>query len=226
MKKIKILIADNSYLIRKGLKAITLNNVDFQIIGEAESSENLYEKLLLNQPNVLIIDYSSSCFSVAVIQDVHNQFPKVKILAITNPLDRQIISNSLDNGVLSHLLKDCGKEEIVEAIYETAKGKKFFCGKIVDLLMNENTIIEKNISTTNPMSCNGLKLSEREIEIIQNVAAGFSNKEIAKRLFLSIHTVTTHRKNIMSKLGVKNTAGLMMYAIRQNILESTQILYN
>jgi DNA-binding NarL/FixJ family response regulator len=187
-------------------------------VGEAEKAEDLNEKLTLYHPDVLVIDYTSLYFCIDDIQVIHQQFPEVNILAVTTPQNKIVISKAIENGVVSHLLKDCGKDEIIEAIHTTAKGEKFFCGKILDVILKEK-------DSTSGVSCEGIKLSVREIEIIQNVAEGLSNKEIAERLFLSVHTVTTHRKNIMSKLGVNNTAGLMMYAIRQNLIEQNKFLF-
>ena len=175
---------------------------------------------MLYNPNVLVIDYTSLYFCIEDIQIIHQKFPEVNILAITYPQNKATILKVIENGVMSHLLKDCGKEEIIEAIQNTAKGQKFFCGKILNTVLHE-----KNIPSSEGVSCDGIKLSVREIEIIQLVSDGLSNKEIAERIFLSVHTVTTHRKNIMSKLGVNNTAGLVMFAIRQNLIEPNKFLF-
>lgn len=221
--KIKILIADNSFLIREGFRSVIHGNLDFKLVGEAEKAEDLSEKLLLYRPNVLVIDYASLYFCIDDISVINKAYPEVNMLAVTNPQNRATISKAIENGVVSHLLKDCGKDEITEAIYSTAKGEKFFCGKIVDSVLKE-----KEVPASRPaeaVSCDGIKLSAREIEIIQLVAEGLSNKEIAERLFLSVHTVTTHRKNIMSKLGINNTAGLVMFAIRQNLIEPNKFLF-
>jgi len=218
--KIKILIADNSFLIREAFRSIINGNNDFKFVGEAERAEDLAEKLMLHCPNVLVLDYTSSFFCLDDILVIHEKFPDVNILAVTNPQSKQTISKAIENGVVSHLLKDCGKDEIIEAIYNTAIGEKFFCGKILDGVLNE-----KEINSSEGVSCDGIKLSAREIEIIQLVAEGLSNKEIAERLFLSVHTVTTHRKNIMGKLGVNNTAGLVMFAIKQNLLGPNKFLF-
>jgi DNA-binding NarL/FixJ family response regulator len=228
MAKIKIFIADNSFLIREGFRAIITSKADFKLVGEADKAEDLSAKLFTSLPNVLIIDYSSIYFCINDILVIHKQFPEVKILAVTNPQSKITISDAIENGVVSHLLKDCGKDEIIEAIYSTAKGRKFFCGKILDVILKEKDTPDSNIvviKTSERVSCDGIKLSPREVEIIQNVAEGHSNKKIAERLFLSVHTVTTHRKNIMGKLGVNNTAGLMMYAIRENLIEQNKFLF-
>ncbi|MGZ4158606.1 MAG: response regulator transcription factor, partial [Bacteroidia bacterium] len=123
-------------------------------------------------------------------------------------------------GVTSHLLKDCDEDEIVEAIYKTAKGEQFMCGKIV------TNILEVKPEAAFESSCEGLNISDREMEIIKLIAEGFSNKEVADKLFLSTHTITTHRKNIMNKLGVNNTAGLVLFAVRENLVSPNHFLFS
>ncbi len=233
MPKIKILIADNSFLIREGFSSVISDSSDFKLVGEVDKAEDLSEKLLLSRPHVLVIDYTSEFFSIDDLKTITQKFPEVKILAVTNSQSKSVISKAIENGVISHLLKDCGRDEIIEAIYSTAKGEKFFCGKILDGVLKDKDASTKFILskaegltvTDGRVSCDGIKISAREIEIIQLVAEGLSNKEIAERLFLSVHTVTTHRKNIMSKLGVNNTAGLVMFAIRQNLLGPNKFLF-
>lgn len=224
MKKIKILVADNSFLIREGFRSLILNNEDFKLIGEAEKAEDLYEKMMLCRPDILLIDYTSNYFSTNDILVITKQYPTVKILAVTNPQNKETISKAIECGVLSHLLKDCGKEEVTEAIYFTARGEKFFCGKIIDPILKENTS-SSSVKSSEGVSCDGIKLSNREIEIVQLVAEGLTNKQIADKLFLSTHTVTTHRKNIMSKLGINNTAGLVMFAIKENLVGPNKFLF-
>ncbi len=217
MENIKVLIADNSFLIRKGLCALIGQNKDFVLVGEAEKAEELNEKLLRYNPDVLIMDYNSRCFCLDDIFIIRQYFPKVNILAITHPQSKMIISKALEYGIISHLLKDCGEEEIIESIYSTSRGEKFLCGKIVDLMVHGSKADSAKIS------CDGIKLSEREIEIIQCIAEGLPNKQIADKLFISIHTVMTHRKNIMSKLKINNTASLVMFALQQNLINTAQI---
>lgn len=212
MKQIKILLADNSFLIRQGFKSIIRDMNYLVLAGEAERADDLSEKLLLTQPDVLIIDYASAYFCPDDIVVIKENFPAVQILAVTSPLTRAIVSKSIEDGVTSHLLKSCGKDEIIEAINFTAKGQPFLCGKIADMLVNEKAAM------ADVVSCDGVKLSQREIEIVQLIADGLSNKQIAEKLFLSSHTVATHRKNVMLKTGVNNSAGLVMFAVRQNLI--------
>jgi DNA-binding NarL/FixJ family response regulator len=225
MRKIKILVADNSFLIREGIHAFIKENNEFKLIAEAEKAEDLHEKLLICQPDVLLIDYTSNYFCMNDVAMISNKYPDIKILAITNPQNKEIISKAIECGVLSHLLKDCGKEEIIEAIYATAKGEKFFCGIILHTILKASSTLDTHTKQLDSVACMGIKLSNREIEIIQLVAEGLTNKQMADKLFLSAHTVTTHRKNIMSKLGINNTAGLVMFAIKENLIGPNKFLF-
>lgn len=214
MKKVKVLVADNSYLIRRGLSALIGQIKDFTLAGEATNAEDLNEKLLLNNPDVLVIDYASRYFCLDDISVIRQHFPDVNILAITYPQSKTVISKALEYGIISHLLKDCDEEEIVESIISTARGQKFLCGKIVDLLLKGDKIVATKYS------CDGVKLSDREIQILQLIAEGLANKQIADKLFISMHTVMTHRKHIKSKLKINNTASLVMYALQQNVINA------
>lgn len=219
MKKINITIADSHFLSRKGLAVLIGENNDFILTAEALSTSDLINQSKFYQPDLIIIDYASANFSVEGIQQIVKKYPNTKLLAITEANTSSIISKAINTGISSHLLKDCDADEIIEAIYKTIKGEKFMCGKIVTEILQDKSL-ETSIS-----SCEGLHISEREMEIIKLIAEGLSNKEVADKLFLSNHTVTTHRKNIMNKLGVNNTAGLVLFAVRENLISPNHFLF-
>jgi len=108
----------------------------------------------------------------------------------------------------------------MEAIYKTANGEKFMCGKIV------SDILETASSNVAQYSCEGLNVSDREMEIIKLIAEGLSNKEVADKLFLSTHTVTTHRKTFLNKLVVNNTSDLVLFALRENLVSPNHFLFS
>ncbi|MFY9310741.1 MAG: response regulator transcription factor [Bacteroidia bacterium] len=221
MEKIKITIADSHFLSRKGLAVLLNENSDFTLLAEAISASDLVNQSRFFKPDLIIIDYSSQNFSIDSLQQIVKKYPKAKFLAITDLISNEIISKALKTGVTSHLLKDCDQDEIVEAIYKTAKGQKFMCGKIV------NSVVDTDkANKVNEYSCEGMNISDREVEIITLIAEGYSNKEVADKLFLSTHTVTTHRKNIMNKLGVNNTAGLVLFAVRENLVSPNHFLFS
>ena len=219
MKKIRITIADSHFLSRKGLSLLLNENLDFEFVSEALSTSDLIEQSAYYQPELIIIDYTSLHFSLEGLRKVMLLFPDSKFLAITESNDNKIISKALSLGITSHLLKDCDEDEIKEAIYSTAKGEPFMCSRIVTSILDEPQY-------DNPdFSCAGLNITEREMEIIKLVAEGLSNKSVADKLFISTHTVITHRKNIMNKLKVNNTAGLVLFAVRENLVNPNHILF-
>lgn len=219
MATINIIIADSNFLSRKGLAGILAGNPDFKLNAEALSTAELIEKSYAFQPDLIIMDYTSGNFSLDAIATIKKNFPSSFFLAITENQRNGNIAKALDQGINSHLLKDCEEEEIVEAIYQTAAGKRFLCGKIAGPIADEKE------RANSEYSCVGLNISDREMEIIKLIAEGLSNKEVADKLFLSAHTVTTHRKNIMSKLGVNNTAGLVLFAVRENLISPNHFLF-
>jgi DNA-binding NarL/FixJ family response regulator len=220
MPKIRIIIADSHFLSRKGLSVLLNENKDFIILSEALSSSELVSQSRLYQPDLIVIDYTSANYSLESLQQISKKFPSAKLLAITDVQPNAVISKALNTGVTSHLLKDCDQDEIIEAIYKTANGEKFMCGKITSAVLDEKS------SAVTEYSCEGLNVSEREMEIIKLIAEGCSNKEVADKLFLSTHTVTTHRKNIMNKLGINNTAGLVLFAVRENLVSPNHFLFS
>lgn len=222
-KKIKILIADSNYLICKGLHYLLSEFNDFEVVAEAVNIDDLFEKLPIHTPDLLVIDYSDSNFKLKALQFFNKKYPNIPVLAITQAdMSPTLMSKAL-SVCTSHLLKDCDKEEIIEALYQTFDGKRFLCGKIVDRLVSPGQTVDRSVSTGG--LCSGLNVTSRELEIIKLIAEGLANKEIAEKLFLSTHTVTTHRKNIMSKLGVNNTAGVVMFAVQENLLAPNKYLF-
>ena len=220
MEKIRITVADSHFLSRKGLVVLLNENSDFTLLAEALSTSDLINQSKFYKPDLIIIDYTSINFSLEGLQQIVKKYPKAKLLAITELQSNEIISKGLKIGITSHLLKDCDQDEIVEAIYKTVKGEKFMCGKIANAILHEKSM---NVSE---YSCQGMNISEREMEIITLIAEGYSNKEVADKLFLSTHTITTHRKNIMNKLGVNNTAGLVLFAVRENLISPNHFLFS
>ncbi|MCC7303426.1 MAG: response regulator transcription factor [Bacteroidia bacterium] len=216
-----VVIATENFLVREGLRGILRTAVGFSLAGECTQSTDLLELLLTTHPKVLVINYTDSGFDLSLVKKVNRYFPETHILAITPIQPRQTVSKAIAAGIISHLLTNCEKDEILEAIVATSRGEKFFCGKILNQTMNE-----KGAESSGSFSCNGVRISSREVEIIQLVAEGLTNKAIADKLCLSSHTIMTHRKNIMAKIGVNNTASLVLFAIKNGLVPQDQFLLN
>lgn len=217
---IKVLIADKNFLSRVGLELLVGELKGFDVVpsvcGDKEDLEN---QLMLSRPNLLIADFVSLGISGEEIKAMAKSHKRVKFLLITELLPKKELNKILDSNINSYLLKECDRGEILEAINSSIKGEKFICGKIVSLLSASPEIVINN-SFIKSLGCDGIPVTEREIDIIRGIAEGLSNKLIADKLKLSTHTVNTHRKNIMSKLGVNNTAGIVMFAVKNQLLET------
>jgi DNA-binding NarL/FixJ family response regulator len=223
-KKIRVLIADSNRLIRIGLDVVLSTESDIEIVGEAESEEHLLEMLRSEGGDVILIDFTAPQFSLETIPAILKDFPSVAVVAITPDQEGETIVNALKAGVRSYVKKDCDLNEIISSVRETAQGNKFFCGKILETIQMVD--INPDAEEFSHFNCEPVQLSEREQEIITLIAEGLTNAAIAEKLFLSPHTVNTHRKNIMQKLGVKNTASIVMYAVKANLVNVNKFLFS
>lgn len=212
MPSIKIVIADAQYLIRLGLTCLLSKDDRFKVVGEAAGSKELRGVIAKTRPDVLIMDYDQpKSFDIDDVQAVKSMSPRTHILIVSDDEDRDNIYKVIDSGGISFLTKECDQDEIVSAVLATSKGEKFICHKIIDIILNN-----KN-GTAAPDDCKPYNLSLREIEIIQLTAKGLSAKEIAGRLYLSTHTVYTHKKNIMKKLKLNSSSEMILYAINNGL---------
>lgn len=212
---IKLLIAESSELFQMGSTQLLKNCEEIELLGFANSNEELLLKIKEFTPDVILIDYMAKNFSIDVIKSSKIVQPSIKWLGITGERVGNIVTKGIKNGIKSYVKKDCSRNEIIEAIIATAEGKKFFCGELLEQMRNENVDID-NIEDS--LSCDPVYLSERELEIIKLIAEGYTNAQISVVLYISNHTVNTHRKNIMKKLGVNNTAAIVMFAVKTGLV--------
>ena len=215
---ISVLIADNNYLSRLGLYTLLNTSSNFEVDYIEDSNFNtLISSIKKIKPRILVLDFESLNYSVQQITTLLKTFRRLQILAITDYLAKKDMQAVLDAGVRSYLLKECDKEEIMEALHATYNNERFLCGKVAYYLtQSDEQVLQK--PDMEKISCQGLGITDRELDIIRLIAEGLSNKLIADRLELSTHTVNTHRKNIMAKLNLPNTAGIVMFAVKNKLL--------
>ncbi len=223
LNKMSIIIADSNDLSRVGLRSILSSQTTIPIVGEARDANELENQLSSFDVSMVLIDYTSPGFNIDIISKQNSSKKKYKFIAITPEQSAQTLVDALRSGIMSYVKKDCDLSEIVNAVLETQKGNKFFCGQILETIQKAQ--INVNDLDFDSFTCEAVILSERENEIIVLIAEGYTNNQIAEQLFLSNHTITTHRKNIMSKLGVKNTAGIVMYAVKTNLVSPNKFLF-
>jgi len=219
----RLIIADSNEIVRIGLRTVLASEANVEIVGEARSSSELLDIVKNFGTDLVLIDYTSSNFSIDVIPQVLQKYPDVQMVAITPEQSAQTLVNALRSGVKSYVKKDCDSSEIILSVKETWRGNKFFCGQILETIRDAS--IDVNDIDFEAFTCEPITLSEREMEIITLIAEGLTNNQIADGLCLSSHTINTHRKNIMAKLGVKNTAGIVMYAVKTNLVSPNKFLF-
>lgn len=211
-KPISVIIADTAFIIRKGLRTLVQESADFEYLTEVADAKSLEEAIIKHNPNVLIVDHCcDDCFSLKVIQKIKTDFPKTNVLVISHEKSIEEIRKVIGIGVKNYLLKDCDEKEITDAIYCCSKGEKYFCGQIIDVLL------EKEISTKEHCETGGI--TERELEIIKLLVSGKRTKEVADFLCISHYTVNTHKKNIYKKLGINHSYELAQYALKTGLMK-------
>jgi len=219
---VKIILADSNELIRIGLRTI-FKSQNIEIVGEAKNNNELLALTKNFEADVILIDYTSPGFDVNVLPKIVSKNKKTGIVAITPEQSAQTLVDALRGGVRGYVKKDCDILEIIDSIKEIAKGNRFFCGQILETIQAASINVD-DLEFDN-FNCEPVIISERESEIITLIAEGQTNQQIAETLFLSNHTINTHRKNIMAKLGVKNTAGIVIYAVKSNLVSPNKFLF-
>ena len=219
----RIILADSNDLVRVGMRTVLSAKDNLEIVGEARNNNELKDQIKSFPVDVVLIDYTSAGFDIDVIPSILSINSDLKFIAITPGQSAQTLVDALRSGVMSYVKKDCDVGEILNAVKETGRGNKFFCGQILETIQRAS--IDVNDIDFESFSCEPIVLSERELGIIIHIAEGLTNTQIADQLFLSTHTVNTHRKNIMAKLGVKNTAGIVMYAVKTNLISPNKFLF-
>jgi DNA-binding NarL/FixJ family response regulator len=214
--RIKVLIADDHKIIRVGLQGILQKTPDVEVVGEAEDGPQVLEILGKTITDVVLMDIDMGRTNgIDTTRKVKEAFPDVRVLALTIHEEQDHIIQMLEAGASGYLLKNTGTEELLAALRAVVKGDSYYSKSVsASLLQALTNLKSKYASRINKDT----PLSAREIEVLRLIAQECSNGEIAEKLFISIRTVDTHRRNILEKLQVKNTAGLVKYAIEKAII--------
>jgi DNA-binding NarL/FixJ family response regulator len=210
--KIRIIIADDHPLFINGIKALLKKTVDFEIVAEAENGEDLIKQVEFHKPDVVLTDIQMPVKDgIEATKEICKRFPKIKVIALTTFSESIYIKKMLVAGASGYILKTTDKEGLITAIKKVATGGKYFSEEAVNQLMNNFS--DKTISS-NPVDT----LTKREKEILALIAQGLTDKQIADIVFLSSLTIISHRKNILSKLGLKNKVEITRFAIENNLI--------
>ena len=211
--KIRIILADDHTIFRQGLLALLNSQEDFEVVAEASHGREAIAKVAELKPDLVIIDIGMPELNgIEATKQIMKDFPRTKIIVLTMHNDKRFILKMLQAGANGYLLKDTIFEDLVQAIQSVHAGQSYLSPKIT------STVIEDYLQKCMANKSTDVDdLTPKEREVLQLLAEGFSSKEIAAKLFISVKTVENHRKHIIQKLDVHNIAEPTKYAIRHGL---------
>lgn len=212
---IKVLLVDDHAVVRMGLTMLLNNQKDMEVVGEASEGNEGIQKASELKPNVVIMDLSMphGKDGLSATSELKKQFSEINILILTMHDDEEYLFRAIAAGASGCILKSAPHEELINAIRSVASGNAYLHPSATKRLMEEyvGSISQNNTDTYS-------LLSDREREVLTLIAKGFSNKEIAEQLIISVKTVETHKGNLMEKLQMKTRPELVAYALKKGLL--------
>ncbi|WP_316834886.1 response regulator transcription factor [Pedobacter nutrimenti] len=203
--KTGIFVVDDHYMVIEGIRSLLQNEKTVDWMGHATNAESCLSFLKLHEPDVILMDVNLPDKSgIDLCKEVKQLYPAMAILGLSTFNQQAIIKNMIDNGALGYVLKNATKEELMEAINSVLKGKVYYSFEVLSSLRKPEP--------------NQFLITRREKEVLLLIAEGLTNAEIAEKLFISVPTVNTHRKSLLEKFEVKNTAMLIAKATKLELI--------
>lgn len=212
---IHILHANTNALMHHGIERIVESGGGIKGVKQARNEQELFEALAGSEFDVVVIDPKRDHgFDISSLMKIQKEFPEQNVLIISDVKNESMVLSVLEKGVQGYLTYECDRDEIIHAIFAISKGEKFYCNKVLDIVFN------KHLYKKEAENCEPTSLTVRETEVARFLAKGLTNRQVAEKIHLSPHTVHTHRKNIMKKLGVKSASELTIYALSIGLIEA------
>lgn len=212
---LRILLGDDHTLVRQGFRRILEARSDWEVVAEAGDGREAVRQMLLLEPDVAILDIGMPLLNgIEATRQILRRLPQAGILILSMHADEAYITQALQAGARGYLVKDSADADLIRAVADVAEGKAFFSPVVAKVMLDDYVrhLADKGLDDRFQ------SLSEREREILQLIAEGRSNKDVADLLSISPATVETHRAHILHKLGVHNTAELVLYAVRHGVV--------
>lgn len=212
---VRILVADDHTIVRKGLKLLLENQPGFQVVADAADGREAVALAEQHLPDVVVLDVAMPILNgIEAARRISAKNPQVAVVFLSMHSDEGYLLKALKAGARAYLLKDSAETDLISAVRAVSEGKAFFSPAISKMLVEDyiRQMQDKSVEDSYEL------LTAREREVLQLLAEGKSNKEAATILDLSLYTVETHRSNIFQKLGLHSTAELMLYAIRKGVI--------
>ncbi|MDB6111488.1 MAG: LuxR family transcriptional regulator [Pedosphaera sp.] len=217
-KKISVLLADDHTVVRQGLRALLSVESDIEIVGEAESGRQAVTMARKLLPDVIVMDVAMPLLNgLEATRQIHKLVPATRVLVLSTYSDDEYVQQLIQAGAVGYLVKQTAANDLLKAIREAHKGNSFFSPYIAKRLNDHS---REAFAKGEPARKRTDSLTSRESEVLQLIAEGQANKQIAAELSISIKTVEKHRQQVMNKLNIHDVAGLTRYAIANGIIES------
>jgi len=215
MSDIRVLLADDHGIVRKGLRFLLERQPGVEVVGEASDGREAVKLAEELAPNVVIMDVAMPALNgIDATMQIMKTHPKTGVIMLSMHSDEAYLVRALSAGAKGYLLKESAEVDLLRAVQVVAQGRPFFSPQIAQTLLEDymRTLQQRGLEDTYEI------LTDREREVLQLLAEGKSNKEVASILNLSVYTVETHRTNLMQKLNLHNTAEIVLYAVRKKII--------
>jgi DNA-binding NarL/FixJ family response regulator len=216
-KNINIYLADDHQLLIDGMQAVLKTKGNFSVVGYSLNGVGLIQKVTSSKADILVMDINMpEKDGIEVLKEAAALNLPFKIIVLSSYDDLKLVKEVMKLGAKGYLTKQCAGENIVEAIEIVNSNEEYFCKTIRDKIYASFAKNNPKLSNTTSSFCS--PLTERELEIIKLISLEYSGRQISEELFISTHTVETHRKNLLKKLNIKTTVGLVKYALKHNLV--------
>jgi DNA-binding NarL/FixJ family response regulator len=216
--KIKIMLVDDHTLVRDALATMLHQVDDIQVVGSVASGEELLGKMKSINPDVVLMDIMlKGMTGIEASRWIKERASNVKVILVSSEVKKEFVSAGIQSGIDGYLPKDVEKATLIDAIHSVMKGEKYFNEAVTTLIFEDFYKKERN-TVDGQRQLRITDLTKRELEVLTLIANGKSNREVADELFISTKTVDSHKMHILDKLGLKNTAELVKYAIKNNLI--------
>jgi len=219
MKRITVLLAEDHQIVREGFRSLLEHERDIEVVGEAENGRQAVQMARKLRPAVIVMDIAMPLLNgLEATRQVRKDFPETKVLILSAHSDDAYVEQVAELGAAGFLVKQTSSNELATAIRKVNEGKTFFSAAISKRVNDRSgKSLDRNGNLQKKNNC----LSSREVEVLQLIAEGKANKQVASELGVSFKTVDKHRQHLMSKLNIHDVAGLTRYAIAEGIIESS-----
>jgi DNA-binding NarL/FixJ family response regulator len=216
---IQLFVVDDHPIFIDGITGLLKDTPGFEIIGTAQNGRDLLEKLQTKQPDIILLDINMpEMDGIEATKEIKKLYPDIKIIMLTMFNDIRFIKEVLEIGAKGYILKNISREDLIKAIQTVAAGKPFLDTAVQEKVISSMSAQDDDETDDKETDALIQNITSRELEILQLIALGLTSQDISKKLYISKNTVETHRKNLLAKLNVKNTASLLKLAYKKGLV--------